>query len=208
MLNAITELVAESGYQQVTIEQIAKRARVSLKTFYEHFAGKEDCFLAAFDTDVEAAAQVMGGLDDERLAWPDRVAAGLRVFLELVIAEPSRAKLCLLASQSAGSAAFARYQATLERAATVLREGRALNPLAPQMPEGLEVAIAGGIAWLVHQRLAKDEVEELRELLPEMVRLTLTPFVGEERARETGQAALSWENVTLPQVNDDRAAGM
>src|SRR6476646_8251038 len=64
-LFAVSELVAERGYQKTTIELIAKSARVALSTFYEQFASKEECFLAAFDDDVEAAAEVFAELLDE-----------------------------------------------------------------------------------------------------------------------------------------------
>jgi AcrR family transcriptional regulator len=210
ILYATSELVAERGYQKTTIELIAKSARVALRTFYEHFASKEECFLAAFDADLEAAADVFNELLDPNEPWPDQIAIGLEVFLELVVAEPARAKLCLVASQSAGSAAFRRYQETLERVAPKLREGRRLNPMSKKMPDGLEVAIAGGIAWLVHQRLVRGEGggDHLRDLLPEMIQITLTPYVGEERARQTARAAANRESVVLPKVRGDRNRGM
>ena len=48
MINAITELVAEP----------------------------EECFLAAFDADVEAAAEILGQLLVPDMPWPDRMAVG------------------------------------------------------------------------------------------------------------------------------------
>jgi AcrR family transcriptional regulator len=202
ILFAVSELVAERGYQKTTIELIAKSARVALGTFYEHFASKEECFLAAFDTDVEATSQVFAELLDPNLPWPDQIADGLDIFLELVLAEPTRAKLCLVASQSAGAAAFSRYQEALERVAPKLREGRGLHPVASKLPDGLEVALAGGIAWLVHQRLVADEADQLRELLPEMVQLTLTPYVGEEEARRKARDVTMREPIVLPELKN------
>ena len=189
MLLATAELVAERGYQKTTIELIAKTARVALVTFYEQFANKEECFLAAFDESVEAATQVFAELVEPEQPWVDRVSSGLEVFLEMVVAEPARAKLCLVESQAAGSAALARYQGMLERIGPKLREGRELNPRASRLPEGLEVAIAGGLAWLVYQRLVAGRAEELKGLLPEMLQVTLTPYVGEVEAARAAEAA-------------------
>jgi AcrR family transcriptional regulator len=208
ILNAVSELVAERGYQKMTIELIAKSARVALSTFYEHFASKEEAFIAAFDADVEAAHEIFDELLDTELPWPDQIALGLEILVELVIAEPGRAKLCFIASQSAGAEAFARYQATLEEVAPKLMEGRALSPASAKMPDGLEVALAGGIAWLIHQRLLNDELDELKRLLPEMIQLTLTPYVGEGEARRTGQAATMREPLVLPELRGDRAEEM
>ena len=82
-----------------------------------------------------------------------------------------------------------RYQAMLESFAPKLREGREFNPRAGRLPDGLEVAIAGGIAWLVHQRLVADDVEGLKALLPEMLQVTLTPYIGEVEAGRAADAA-------------------
>jgi len=189
MLLATAELVAERGYQKTTIELIAKTARVALVTFYEQFASKEECFLAAFDESVEAAGTVFSELIDPEQPWVDQVSSGLEVFLEMIATEPARAKLCLVESQAAGSAALARYQGMLEKVAPKLREGREFNPRASRLPDGLEVAIAGGLAWLVHQRLVAGRADELKGLLPEMLQVTLTPYVGEVEAARAAEAA-------------------
>jgi len=189
ILAAVAELVDQRGYQKTTIELIAKTARVALVTFYEHFDGKEDCFLAAFDESVESARQVYAELLDQDQPWEEQVSAGLQIFLEMVIRERPRAKLCIVEAQAAGTAGLARYQATLESVAPILREGREFNPRAALLPDGLEVALVGGIAWLVHQRLVADDVDDLMKLLPEMLQVTLTPYVGEVEAGRAADAA-------------------
>jgi AcrR family transcriptional regulator len=189
ILLATAELVAERGYQRTTIELIAKTSRVALVTFYEHFAGKEECFLAAFDESVAAAEEVFAELLDPEEPWQEQISSGLEIFLEMVVKEQARAKLCIVEAQAAGSASLSRYQAMLESVAPKLREGRELNPRANRLPDGLEVAIAGGIAWLVHQRLVSGEVDRLKALLPEMLQVTLTPYVGEVEAARAADAA-------------------
>lgn len=189
MLLATAELVAERGYQKTTIELIAKTARVALGTFYEQFSSKEECFLAAIDESVAAAGEVFGELLDPDLPWPEQIASGLEIFLEMVVAEQPRAKLCIVEAQAAGAASLARYQAMLELVAPKLREGRELNPRSARLPEGLEVAVVGGLAWLVHQRLIADRVDDLRGMLPEMLQVTLTPYVGEVEAARAAEAA-------------------
>jgi len=189
MLLATAELVAERGYQKTTIELIAKTARVALSTFYEQFSSKEECFLAAFDETMDAATAVFAELLDEEQDWADQVAAGLEIALEMVVNEPARAKLCIVEAQAAGGEALRRYQGMLERLAPKLREGRAHNPRASRLPDGLEVAIVGGLVWLVHQRLLTDRVDEVKGLLPEMLQVTLTPYVGEVQAGRAADAA-------------------
>lgn len=189
MLLATAELVAERGYQKTTIELIAKTARVALSTFYEQFSSKEECFLAAFDETIEAAAEVFDELLDDDQDWADQVSSGLEIALEMVANEPARARLCIVEAQAAGGEALGRYQQMLERIAPKLREGRVHNPRASRLPDGLEVAIVGGLVWLVHQRLIAGQEDEIKGLLPEMLQVTLTPYVGEVEAGRAADAA-------------------
>ncbi len=189
MLLATAELAAERGYQKTTIELIAKTARVALSTFYEQFSSKEECFLAAFDETVAAAGEVFTELLDPEQPWSEQISAALEIFLEMVTNEPARARLCIVEAQAAGGASLARYQAMLEGLAPKLREGRLHNPRSSRLPDGLEVAIVGGLAWLVHQRLLAGEDEQIKGLLPEMLQVTLTPYVGEVEASRVADAA-------------------
>lgn len=189
ILAAMTEVAAERGYRKATIEAIVKRARVALSTFYEHFRDREECFLAAHDESVEAARAELAARVDRERPWPEQVATGLRALLEMAAAEPARAKLCLVETPAAGSAAVARHHAMLESVAAELREGRKLDERAARLPEGLEVAIAGGLAWLLHQRLVAGRDGELGALLPAMLQVTLTPYLGEPDARRLAAEA-------------------
>ncbi len=47
ILRATGELIAKRGYNDIAVELIVKRARVSFKTFYRHFPNKEAAFLQA-----------------------------------------------------------------------------------------------------------------------------------------------------------------
>src|SRR5919106_1114372 len=53
LLEAVGRAVAERGYGAATIDDVVRGAGVSKKTFYEHFADKQDCFLAAYEAASE-----------------------------------------------------------------------------------------------------------------------------------------------------------
>ena len=53
LIAGLAEAVAEKGYGGTTIADITRHAAVSRRTFYEHFDGKDECFVAAFDTVTE-----------------------------------------------------------------------------------------------------------------------------------------------------------
>ena len=50
LIAAMLTAASELGYRETNVQDVIERAGVSRPTFYEHFANKEDCFLAAFDT--------------------------------------------------------------------------------------------------------------------------------------------------------------
>src|SRR5437868_3078358 len=72
VMNAMIDLVGEQGYRATTIAQVSSRAGVSRKAFYEHFANKQECFLATYDMivaegfeRVEEASRDAGELQEE-----------------------------------------------------------------------------------------------------------------------------------------------
>ena len=69
MLVAMVQAVAETGYALVAVADVIDRAGVSRKTFYEQFANKDECFLAAYDATVEdLLATIDGALELADLA--------------------------------------------------------------------------------------------------------------------------------------------
>lgn len=187
ILAATERLIAGKGCAKTTIEAIVKEAGVSSVTFYEHFAGKEECFVAAFDAAVEETrAQLIEAVPDE-LPWPDRVRAGLRALLEAIDADPPRARMCLVEAQQGGPQLLARYEAALDEAVPLLREGREIEPAARDLPDTLEQAIVGGLAWLLRERLELGGGDGVGDLLPKMIDIALSPYLG----GDDGDAALA-----------------
>jgi AcrR family transcriptional regulator len=190
ILEATADLIAEQGYAETTIEQIIRRARVGYATFYKHYADKQEAFLALMDAAVERTAYVVEeAYDGEDGPWMDKVGAGLGALLKIASEHPGAARACLVEAPTAGPEAAARHEAALKRFAPLLRPGRELNPRADKLPASLEETLAGGVLWVINQRLIAGEAEQLRALLPEALEFLLRPYVGEDvAAREAGGA--------------------
>ncbi|MHB8329134.1 MAG: TetR/AcrR family transcriptional regulator [Acidimicrobiales bacterium] len=88
LLAAVTSLVAEEGYAGTTITALARRAGVSPNVFYEHFAGKEECFLAAYDVFVERIVTAINGVIDGAQPWEAFVAGAVGAYLALLQDDP------------------------------------------------------------------------------------------------------------------------
>ena len=72
----------------------------------------------------------------------------------------------------------------------LLRRGREGSPYAAQLPATLEEATIGGVAWLLHQRLVRGEVETIGEVYPELVQIVIGPYLGEDEAARLAAAAV------------------
>jgi AcrR family transcriptional regulator len=173
--------VAEHGYHDTTISQIAAEAGVSRRTFYGYFSSKEACFLATFGLIEDHLVEVMTEAGEDRRGWPVRVRAQLEAMLESFQENPNLVRFALIAPPAAGGEFVERYRAFLERLVAVVVEGRPASR-SRQPSEAAEFAMAGGLAALLVGRVNAGDGDKLVELLPELVELILTPYIGRERA--------------------------
>lgn len=180
LLNAVVEAVAERGYEATTIGAITDAAKVSRKTFYEHFGSKEDCFLAAY-------AMVDDHVNDSMLAapgaaepWPERVRARLAALLDVLARDPTVARFYLVEPLAAGGEVAARYREAMQLVAEALR------PEPPPSDLDMEVrdqALIGGVATLIVRRLNAGSADRLTDLLPDLTELVLAPYLGRQEAQ-------------------------
>lgn len=187
IIDALAEEIVETGYRDVTVADIVRRAGVARNTFYKIFANKEECFLAAADVaGQEAMRRIATAVGEAGDTWPEHVRAGIGEFLAFASSESSLARVFIVDSLSAGPEAADRYERTVKAIVPLLRLGRKDCPNGSVLPDTLEETIIGGIFWIVYQRIALGRPEELQEALPEMVEFALTPYLGFESARRVG----------------------
>jgi AcrR family transcriptional regulator len=189
ILRSVGELVAERGYGNVTVELIVKRARVSYKTFYKHFAGKDECFAALFD---ETFDSIRSGIEEhfgqESRPWPEQVALALRAFVDSIVGDPVIARAVIVETPTVGAALRERYEQATKAFAPLFREGRQFNRRGAELPETLEDTLSGSVFWSAYQRLIIGEAGRLTELLPDLLELVLHSYLGAEEAERIARA--------------------
>jgi AcrR family transcriptional regulator len=183
IIAALTEEIAAQSYRAVTVADIVRRAGIARNTFYDNFSSKEDCFLATQDFAVAEALRRIVDTASELDSWQARVNAGLAAFLRYVASEPALARTCIVEALSAGPAAVARYEESLQSFIPLFRIGRTVSPHGEELPETLEETVLGGIFWIVYQRIILGETEQIEQLRPELVEFALTPYIGAEAAK-------------------------
>jgi AcrR family transcriptional regulator len=187
MLAAMVQAVAEKGYARVAVADVVQRAGVSRKTFYEQFANKEDCFLAAYDDGVDA---LLAAIDEALAALvPDWLAGARRaveVYLETMAASPAFARAFLIEALGAGDAALRRRDVVQERFAAQLeavhRRARADIPAIPDVPPHTFRAAVGAVNELVTAHVLERGADTLPELADAILDMHLALLVGRELA--------------------------
>lgn len=180
LVAATVAVVAAQGVEGAPVATICAAAGVSRRVFYANFKSRQDCVLSVYDESFArlraAAGEAAAGAPD----WPRQVVARLRAALELFAADPDLARFCLVAPQRAGGATAARYRRATNETLACLSGGRPATSRQPS--EAVAVSLIGGLAALVSRQLAADNGAGLEALLPDLVELFLTPYLGRAEA--------------------------
>lgn len=186
LLAATLRATAELGYREFCVKDVLDRAGVSRPTFYEHFANKEDCFLAALD---DAALRLRTRLDavsgEDVENWREGLRLELEELLAFIAEEPDAATTLVIDARAACPEALERRDELLDHfAACIDRQVRDSLPELPP-PSAISAAgIVGGIEAVLYSRLQRGDCEDLRSLLPSLMYFAVLPYEGHEAANE------------------------
>ena len=169
LTGGLAAAIAEKGYATVTIADVVGHARVSKRTFYEHFADKEACFLALYsetsdellDLIAEAAASADG-------PWDERLGAAARAYFERVAGEPELIRAALLEIQAAGPRARGLRREVQRRYSEQLRAlsiaAAAEEPGISALTPALATAVVGGLNELMVEAAEAGQAARMGEL--------------------------------------------
>lgn len=177
LVSGMIAAVAEVGYGKATVAKVIKPAKVSRRTFYETFAGKEDCYRAAYEESFEFLRdRTLAAASEE--PWPNSIRLGLEALLESLAAHPKLATFFLISPAGVDDAAASRHHLAMrELVEALVAEAPGAGAGGPRIE-----ALAGGLARLTAMKVSAGQADELPALLPDLVELSLRPFVGSEEA--------------------------
>lgn len=174
--------VAEHGYHDATIAEIAAAAGVARRAIYSYFGSKEACLLDTYDLitgHIEAAMAAALAAEGDA-SWPDRVRVQLRALLEVFATNPDLATYILIAAPGGGEPILGRYREFLSAAFKALISG-APKPIRP-LSANAEQAVIGGVAALIVNKVRAGEGSKLPEIESPLLELVLVPYLGREDA--------------------------
>ena len=152
------------------------RAGTAKRTFYDHFADKLECFLAALEgitaTLVAASARLFSVSGTVR----ERCEYSMRGYLELLVSMPNTAKVFYLEAVAAGPESvtrrhavqlkFARNSVALSRGAASAGEGQELTELHA-------MAVVGALHQMIYSQLLDHGPDRLLGIIDDVVEIAV-----------------------------------
>jgi AcrR family transcriptional regulator len=205
LLAAVPGVVAEHGYEAMSVAHLVKAAAVSRNAFYKNFSSKQECFATAHEACHEQLFEILTGPCDAGATIEDRVERSLTAGLDALASEPDVARLLFIEAPSAGEEIALRYHEWLQRYGTLLRS------VAPDLPPGssptpeVEQVIVGGIASRVASEVLQGRAGHLRRLIAPFIEYVLAFYrLGEPGLKAGEVVALEPEQEPVPEYFEAR----
>jgi AcrR family transcriptional regulator len=162
LLAAVAQRATITGFLDVTVDDVIVAARASRRTFYEHFANREECLLASYDLICADTMQLVAE------AGPG-LRPSLTALLHYFAAWPTHAHVLCVDILAAGPPGIARHEATMAHLAAAI--ARCQDPADRPAPGALRSddvphAILGAMHRIVQRRLVDGRHESLPRLAP------------------------------------------
>jgi AcrR family transcriptional regulator len=180
LLNAL-RLALVADYSELSALQIAEEANVPMDAFFEMFAGRDECFLAALDMLGDELLGLIAEADvGSGEAWPRGVRRALAQLTRYLSERPLYARTIAAGAFAAGPAAAERNREIVRRLTASIVAG------APQPAHSAIAvdAISGAIGHTVRCQVAAEQIELLGALSDHLAYVVLAPFLGADAAAE------------------------
>jgi AcrR family transcriptional regulator len=175
MIQATIDVVAEKGYAELTVANVIAQAGVSRRAFYEHFANREECFLAAYDSIMADSSQAVGRIFERSDALLENVQGTLEELFARAIRRPGALRMLMVEIGAAGPEGIRRREQLGAAHEQALREHLGLAPGPGPIPNPVLRGVVGGIGAVlythVHQRRRE---RQLMEEIPSLVRWAMS----------------------------------
>jgi AcrR family transcriptional regulator len=152
LLDGLAASIAEKGYRATTVADIVRRARTSRRTFYEHFSGKEECFIVLLTAANAEMIRRVSAAVDPAAPWTTQVRQAIEAWIACVESEPALMLSWIRDVPSLGAAARPLQREAMEAFVSVIQtfcdtpEWRAAG-VGP-VPRPVVVMLLGGLREL------------------------------------------------------------
>jgi AcrR family transcriptional regulator len=185
LIAAMAHSVAVRGYAATSVNRVLEGSGISRGTFYEIFANRHECLLAAHEAALECLTGRVSAACEAPGVWGRKVRAAIYASVDFAERRPDQARLLTIDALAADGQASDRGLAAIDRFAAMLRTGRTEHSRAEALPEITERTMVGSISMAISSRLLRGE--SLIGLEPQLVYLVLVPYLGPDAAKRIAE---------------------
>ncbi|HEY3829008.1 MAG TPA: TetR/AcrR family transcriptional regulator [Solirubrobacteraceae bacterium] len=148
--------VNRQGYAGASVSAVIAHAGVSRPTFYDHFADRADCFLAAHRDVAQELLQEVE-LAVTAAAPACAVQTGVRALVEFAAAQPERARLLIGETLAGGPPTLDARDRTIVQLGLLIERAELQAPVDAATPDISIRALLGAVHWLLAPPLRRRE---------------------------------------------------
>ncbi|MGA9874872.1 MAG: TetR/AcrR family transcriptional regulator [Solirubrobacteraceae bacterium] len=174
LYEATIKSINERGFVATTISDLVAGAGVSRRSFYEHFANKEECLLATYDALIERLTARIAETFNPEDEWMEQIDAFVRALFEASSDRPDAARLVSVEMGAAGPIGIERWARDADRLATFITALFKQAPGDGSIPPPVARAIVGALRTILYSRVRRERSSrslklELQKLTPDIV---------------------------------------
>ncbi|RAV14749.1 TetR/AcrR family transcriptional regulator [Mycobacterium colombiense] len=167
LLDGLAASISERGYRASTVADVVRYARTSKRTFYDHFAGKQECFLELLGVDIEILGQRIESAVDPEADWHQQIRQAVEAYVAHIESRPAITLSLIRELPSLGDAARPVQRRGLQVLSTLLIDLSASpgfrRAQLPPLTTPLAVVLLGGLRELT--ALAVEDGRAVREIV-------------------------------------------
>ncbi|GIE94125.1 TetR family transcriptional regulator [Paractinoplanes rishiriensis] len=181
LLEGMAASIRERGYPETTVADIVRAARTSRRTFYAHFADRQECLAALlYETNQRTIARIVAAVDPAA-GWETQVRQAIEGWISAAQADPPITLAWIRDVPALGEARARRFQretmagfVTLIQTLTDTPQLRAAG-VRPPSPQTATILL-GGLRELIATTVEDgDDVAAIIDPAAEATRLLLGP---------------------------------
>jgi AcrR family transcriptional regulator len=180
LLHHALRLALALDYTELSAPRIAEEADVPIDVFFELFANKDECLLAALDMVGDELLRLTADPALTGGDWPRTVHRVIRALARYLAARPLYARTIAAGAFAAGPKATERNREIGREIATLLLQGA---PAQAQSEFKLE-GVRGALGHTVRCQVASEQIRLLPAVSDYLSYVVLAPFIGAEDAAE------------------------
>jgi AcrR family transcriptional regulator len=181
-------VAAESGYEAMSATAVVTRAGVSRKTFYDLFADREECFMAALDEALMGMAAAVVPAWEQEGKWSQRLRDALIAALRFLDDEREAGEPVISYLVGCGPKSAELRLQVLELLWDAVEEGCSQETARAQCSPLTAEFVVGGVLAVIHARL-RARLPQTMALVNPLMWMIVLPYLGPAAAgRELNRA--------------------